>query len=134
MRHLARISAFQCIYQLDMGDTNIQTALEHITEENALNTKQKEFCRQLAAGWLAKKAEIDELIAKNISGWKLERLQSVDRNILRLAVYEIVFDEQTPNKVAINEAIEIAKEYGDDNSPKFINSVLDKINKGQSEE
>ena len=134
MRHLARISAFQCIYQLDMGDTNMQIALEHIAEENALNTKQKEFCRELVAGWFGKKEEIDKLIAENISGWKLERLQSVDRNILRLATYEIVFDEQMPNKVAINEAIEIAKEYGDDNSPKFINSVLDKINKGQSEE
>ena len=132
MRHLARISAFQCIYQLDMGDTDIQRALEHIGEENNLNDKQKEFCRQLVAGWFEKKEEIDKLIAQNISGWKLERLQSVDRNILRLAAYEIDFDEQTPNKVAINEAIEIAKEYGDDSSPKFINSVLDKINKGQS--
>lgn len=134
MRHLARISAFQCIYQLDMGDTTPTAALEHIIEENQLNLKQQQFCRELFEGWRDKRAEIDQLIGGNISGWKLERLQSVDRNILRLAVFELIFDSSTPPKVVINEAIEIAKEYGDDNSPKFINSVLDKIKKERSGE
>ncbi len=104
MRHLARVSAFQGIYQLDMGDTVIEAAAAHVAEENELNEKQ-------------------------ISGWKLDRLQSVDRNILRLACYELLYSESVPPKVAINEAIEIAKVYGDDSSPKFINSVLDKISK-----
>ena len=80
-------------------------------------------------GWAEHKDEIDEAIEKNTSGWKLDRLQSVDRNILRLACYELLYSESVPPKVAINEAIEIAKVYGDDSSPKFINSVLDKISK-----
>ena len=129
MRHLARISAFQGIYQLDMGDTMIETAIEHVSEENELNEKQITFCAELMRGWEKHKAEIDELIETNTSGWKLNRLQSVDRNILRLACYELVYSETVPAKVAINEAIEIAKVYGDDSSPKFINSVLDKISK-----
>ena len=133
MRHLARISAFQGIYQLDMGDTALEAAVEHVSEENELNAEQIAFCRELMSGWHEHKAEIDELIDSNTSGWKLNRMQSVDRNILRLACYELVYAEAIPPKVAINEAIEIAKIYGDDSSPKFINSVLDKIKKRKLE-
>ncbi len=129
MRHLARVSAFQAIYQLDMGDTEMNAAIEHVAEENELNEKQIAFCSELVKGWTEHKAEIDTLIESHTSGWKLNRLQSVDRNILRLSCYELVFSETVPTKVAINEAIEIAKVYGDDSSPKFINSVLDKISK-----
>ena len=129
MRHLARVSAFQGIYQLDMGDTVIEAAATHVAEENELNEKQIAFCTELMHGWAEHIDEIDEAIEKNTSGWKLDRLQSVDRNILRLACYELLYSESVPPKVAINEAIEIAKVYGDDSSPKFINSVLDKISK-----
>lgn len=129
MRHLARVSAFQGIYQLDMGDTVIEAAAAHVAEENELNEKQIAFCTELMHGWAEHKDEIDEAIEKNTSGWKLDRLQSVDRNILRLACYELLYSESVPPKVAIDEAIEIAKVYGDDSSPKFINSVLDKISK-----
>ena len=129
MRHLARVSAFQGIYQLDMGDTVIEAAAAHVAEENELNEKKIAFCTELMHGWAEHKDEIDEAIEKNTSGWKLDRLQSVDRNILRLACYELLYCESVPPKVAIDEAIEIAKVYGDDSSPKFINSVLDKISK-----
>ena len=71
--------------------------------------------------------ELDEIISEVSVGWKLERMSKIDLTILRLAVYEIKMDEEIPDKVAINEAVEIAKKYGGDNSPSFINGILAKI-------
>lgn len=73
--------------------------------------------------------EIDNKIQDNLVKWKLNRLANIDRTILRIATYEIMFNEEIPNKVSINEAIELAKKYADDKSPAFINAVLDKVSK-----
>jgi N utilization substance protein B len=71
--------------------------------------------------------KIDSLIESNLENWKLSRLSNIDRNILRLTSYELLFNEEVPQNAAINEAIELAKLFGDDQSPKFINAVLSKI-------
>lgn len=75
--------------------------------------------------------EIDNKIQDNLVKWKLNRLANIDRTILRIATYEIMFNEEIPNKVSINEAIELAKKYADDKSPAFINAVLDKVSKSK---
>jgi N utilization substance protein B len=99
--------------------------------------KQREFIEDIYRGTLEKKEKIDELISSFAVGWKVERLAFLDRNILRMAIYELLFYEDTPPEVVMNEAIELSKEYGTDNAPKFINGILDRVwkeEKGKKEE
>lgn len=131
MRHAAREKAFQVIYQMDLNENTLDFALGSVLEEADLNEEAADFCRALAEGTLARRAEIDEVLQKHTENWKLERMPSVDRNILRLAAYELLYCPEVPDKVAIDEAIELAKLYSDDKAPRFINSVLDKILKAK---
>lgn len=133
VRHIAREKAFQVTYQLDLGDGDLEFALDNILEEAELDQDAVEFCRRLASGVMENREAIDAAITSNTEGWKLERMPSVDRNILRLAVYELLYCEDIPDKVAIDEAIEFAKIYSEDKSPRFINSVLDKILKSKND-
>ncbi|MBS3788914.1 transcription antitermination factor NusB [Candidatus Bipolaricaulota bacterium] len=89
--------------------------------------EQRQFIEDIYRGTLNKKEEIDELISSFAVGWKVERLAFLDRNILRMAIYELLYYEATPPEVVMNEAIELSKEYGTDNAPKFINGILDRI-------
>ncbi|MFB6291452.1 MAG: transcription antitermination factor NusB [Candidatus Bipolaricaulia bacterium] len=89
--------------------------------------EQKEFIEDIYEGTLEKKEEIDEMISSFAVGWKVERLAFLDRNILRMAIFELLYYEDTPPEVVMNEAIELSKEYGTDNAPKFINGILDRI-------
>ena len=88
------------------------------------------FVTGIVLGTVTRLGEIDKIISDNMSNWKLNRLVSVDRNIMRIAVFELVFEKDIPEKVSINEAVEIAKNYGSADSGKFVNGVLDKICKG----
>ncbi len=99
--------------------------------------EQRDFIEDIYNGTLDKKEEIDELISSFAVGWKVERLASLDRNILRMAIYELLYYESTPPEVVMNEAIELSKEYGTDNAPKFVNGILDRVwkeEKGEREE
>ena len=99
--------------------------------------EQREFIEDIYRGTLKEKEEIDELISSFAVGWKVERLAFPDRNILRMAIYELLYYEDTPPEVVMNEAIELSKDYGTDNAPKFINGILDRIwkeEKGKREE
>jgi len=89
--------------------------------------EQREFIEEIYRGTLENKREIDELISSFAVGWKVDRLAFLDRNILRMAIYELLFYEETPPEVVMNEAIELSKEYGTDNAPKFINGILDRV-------
>lgn len=123
-RRTAREKALQALFQIDMSQVEPDTAIEHVLED-APNDK---FLSKLVYGVLENKDHIDESIKKHLSNWTLERLATVDRNLLRLSVYELQFgSKEVPPNVAIDEAIEIAKMYGDDQSSKFINGVLSKI-------
>lgn len=123
-RRTAREKALQALFQIDMSQSEPNLAIEHVLD-GAMNDS---YLTQLVYGVVEHRASIDEEITKYLENWKLERLATVDRNLLRIAVYELKFSkEDIPANVILDEAIEIAKLYGDDQSSKFINGVLSKI-------
>ncbi len=92
---------------------------------------QEGFIEDIFYGTLESREDIDELITEFTRGWKVERLAVLDRNILRMAIYELIYYGETPVEVVINEAIELSKDFGTENAPKFINGILDKLWKKQ---
>ncbi|WP_103105374.1 transcription antitermination factor NusB [Brevibacillus reuszeri] len=120
-RRTAREKAVQCLFQIDMAEVPVKEAVALVMEESEEKT---EYLRYLLDGVLKNLAEIDAEIKKYLRGWQLERIANVDRAILRLAFYEIMFEAETPDKVVMNEAIEIAKLFSDEQSHRYINGVL----------
>lgn len=102
--------------------------------QDPVKPEVRHFADALVAGTLANKAEVDRVITKHATNWEMDRMAVIDRNILRAAAYELIFADDIPPKVAINEAIELAKKYGDKDSGKFVNGVLDKISKTKGKE
>jgi transcription antitermination protein NusB len=123
-RRTAREKALQALFQMDMSGMTAEEALMNIYED----APSDEYLDSLVNGATDNKEKIDGLIRENLEKWSFDRLAKVDRNILRVAVFELLEVNDVPNKVVINEAIEIAKSYGDDQSGKFINGVLSKVN------
>ncbi|MBS4217194.1 transcription antitermination factor NusB [Bacillus sp. FJAT-49711] len=122
-RRVAREKALQALYQIDISGAETSHAIEFVLEDQ----KADSFLHDLVEGTLKHLHEIDQEIKKHLENWSLDRLSKVDVNILRLAIYEMKFNEDVPENVAINEAIEIAKTFGDDKSGKFINGILSKV-------
>lgn len=123
-RRTAREKALQALFQIDVSDAEPSAAIEHVLEEEA----NDEYLTRLVTGVVDHQSEIDHLIKENLERWSLERLATVDRNLLRIAVFELKYArDDVPEKVVMDEAIEIAKQYGDDQSSKFINGVLSKV-------
>jgi N utilization substance protein B len=112
----------------------MERALSPFLEDGRLNEENSVFARQLTRGVLENKDEIDAQIRKFATAWPLEQIPVVDRNILRLAIFEILLDNSVPIKVAINEAVELAKLFGSNNSPKFVNGVLGSVSRLASRE
>jgi N utilization substance protein B len=136
-RHLARTIAMQTLFAWDFsGKKNEQ--IEEIISENFTNFAPQfndgGFVHELVGGVVNHLAEIDAYITKYATEWPLEQITAVDRSVLRIGVYELVFSETIPPRVAINEAIEIAKNFGSDSSGKFVNGVLGAIYKDMPEE
>jgi len=127
IRRQARIAALQVLYELDCTKHKAEEALAHLTAEGKLPQEALSFVRKLVEGVLQNKSELDALIKKFAPAFPLEHMLTIDRNILRLAIFEILFNDKTPFKVAINEAVELAKEFGSDSSPRLINGVLGAI-------
>lgn len=128
-RRLARETALQVLFQLDVSgeQADIEPILQHWAEEFAVPEQSLQFAQELVKGTLDHQSEIDEKLSALSEGWGLKRMANVDRNLLRLAAYEILYRPEIPGRVTINEAIEIAKLYGSADSGKFINGILDKI-------
>jgi len=128
-RRLARETALQVLYQIDMtGEPDDRLKMiENWASEFKLSDKSAEFTRKLVEGTIQHKIDIDEKIAQTAHEWALDRMNTVDRNLMRLAIYEMVYCQETPQRVSVNEAIEIAKRFGGDDSAKFINGILDKM-------
>ena len=124
IRRQARIAALQVLYELDCTKHEAEEALAHLTAEGKLPQEALRFARKLVGGVLQNKSELDALIKKFAPAFPPEHMSTIDRNILRLAIFEILFNDKTPFKVAINEAVELAKEFGSDSSPRLINGVL----------
>jgi N utilization substance protein B len=123
-----REKAMVILYQVDiMKANNINFNVEELINENL--DIDNEFVRDLVYGVTTHLTEIDELANKNMKNWTIDRIDKTGAQILRIGLYEIVYDEETPNIVAINEAVELAKKYSDDDVRKIINAVLDKVNK-----
>lgn len=117
-RRVARERILKLLFQRDFRS---------VIPEELCPAEHDHYVRELIAGITAQQAEIDRLIASKAEGWRLERLYSVDRNILRLAIYELLYRKDVPPEAVINEAIELAKKYSGEHSPIFINGILDRI-------
>jgi len=136
-RRSARIVAVQCLYQMEMNrvppQEALQAAMEEALSDNESGTDVTDadallrYVRTMLDELVPKIAEIDGLLAGYLQGYKVERLSRVDREVLRVAVYEMLYRDDIPPKVAVNEAIEVAKHFGTDESGKFVNGVLGKM-------
>jgi N utilization substance protein B len=134
LRRKARVIALQVLYEVDSVGHGMERALAHFLADGRLNEENAVFARHLTSGVLQNKDEIDRYIKKFATAWPLEQIPVVDRNILRLAIFEILLDNSVPIKVAINEAVELAKLFGSNNSPKFVNGVLGSVSRIASRE
>jgi len=128
-RRLARQKAFQVLFQIDVGRTEPELAWQQVLQGSRLAGDNLEYARSLVQGALGHLEEIDGLISRHSFDWRLERMGNVDRNVLRLGVYELLYCPDLPAGVVINEAIELAKLYHDEEAGRFVNGILDAINK-----
>jgi len=126
-RHKARMLALQALYEVDSVARQPEIAIERLLAEADLSQEISEFSRALVSGTVKNKDEIDRNIQKYAPAYPVEQLAIIDRNILRLAIFEILFDNKVPVKVAVNEAVELAKAFGSGSSAKFINGVLGSV-------
>lgn len=123
-RSKARVAALQALYELDMTEHGVGPVLEARSSENELDDAQYLFSQQIVAGVRQNATQLDGLIANHAPEWPMDQVAVIDRNILRMALWELTFFGKTPLKVAINEAVELAKSFGTDSSPRFVNGVL----------
>jgi transcription antitermination factor NusB len=130
-RTKAREFALQVLYQIDIIQTDAGSCLEDFwtRRETSADPDVREFTEAIVSGVEQHKADLDKAISEAAENWGLNRMAVVDRNILRMTTFELLYRSDIPPKVAINEAIDIAKKYGDKDSGKFVNGILDKINK-----
>lgn len=128
-RRKAREIALQLLYMWEFGNTDVEGALKHFWRQGEVGEKVKDFARRIVRGCVEHFETIDALLVESSEHWRLERMAAIDRNIMRLAVFEFLFTPETPKKVVINEAIEIAKRFSTDESTQFINGILDNIRK-----
>jgi len=127
-RQQARMAVVSLLYAYDLGNGNTSEHSEEILEEKKIRNKQKDFALTLYEGVMQNLAACDTAIIEHLKDWDFERLGSIERATLRLAAYEILFSD-LDSAVVINEAVEITKSFGTEQSPKFINGVLDAISK-----
>jgi N utilization substance protein B len=133
-RHRSRRAALQVLYAMDLGTgrealatpTLAQEAFETATEHFELPEAARAFAKQLVTGVAAELKQLDQTLAEHTTHWRVERMGAVDRNVLRLAVYELQHSD-TPIEVVIDEAVELARCFGTERSPAFVNGVLDGI-------
>jgi len=131
-RTLARECALKILYAVDITKDDSAPKQEIFWQEQGdVEEEVRSFAGMLVKGVQDHREEIDAVISKYATNWDLARMAVIDRNILRFATYEILFTSDIPPKVSINEAIDIAKKYGDSDSGKFVNGVLDKISKSE---
>lgn len=133
LRRKGREAAFQLIYQIDLGGMSFEDASREFWDQLGVPKDARDFAVSLIKGVVDNLPKIDELISEYSHNWKLHRMNTVDKNILRIGVYELIFCADTPTKVVINEAIEIGKKFGTQDTGSFINGILDKIAKSVRE-
>ncbi len=128
-RRKSRILAMQLLYQLDIGEFNPEELLKKFKEEKKYLPEIIEFASLLFKGTVEHINQIDSIIINLSTNWNISRIAFIDRNILRFAIYEIIYIDNISKNITINEAIEIAKKYSTPESSKFVNGILDKVQK-----
>jgi len=131
-RRKSRELALQALYQGEQAGQNGLLVFEEFCDHFQVNKKAIPYAKKLLDGVQEKADAINQLICKYAENWRLERMSVIDRNILRLAVYEVYYQDDVPISVAINEAVEIAKSYSTDDSAPFINGILDSMAKEEA--
>jgi len=126
-RRKARVLALQVLYEVDSVGHEVEKVVNSLLASGGLSAENGAFVRELVSGVIQNKEKIDLNIQNFASTWPIEQIPVVDRNILRLAIFEILLDNKVPVKVAINEAVELAKTFGGDNSSRFVNGVLGSV-------
>jgi len=132
-RTRARALALQVLYEVDMANHPPAEVFASRLEETPLSDELSEFARTIIFGVLPLTNNLDQLIAKYAPEWPLDQIAAIDRNILRIALWEFAVSHDTPIKVAINEAVELAKTFGSDSAPRFVNGVLGSLADHQHE-
>jgi N utilization substance protein B len=133
-RSRAREVALQLLFQFDMNPGIPRAIVERFARERLRNSELLPFCMGLYDGSVTHRREIDAQLTVAADNWRLARMTAVDRNVLRLGAYELLFANETPAPIALDEAIELARRYGSKDSPSFVNGVLDKINQTKNAE
>jgi len=126
-RRSSRELALKFLYQFELNGGDLDEQIKLFLERNSSQEDVANFMKELVVSLIDKMEEIDEIIQKFSDHWILDRMTVIDRNILRMGTCELLFSFSTPPKVVINEAIDIAKKYGNEDSPEFINGILDKV-------
>lgn len=126
-RKRARIGAMQALFSMDVNDDFSTDKLDFFMENHEFQGDEVDYIKRTVPDILDKLDLVDETIEKNLKGWTMARLAKVDRQILRIAVYEFLYKDDIPEEVSINEAVEIARLYSSDEAPKFINGILGTI-------
>ncbi|MDH5186102.1 MAG: transcription antitermination factor NusB [bacterium] len=131
-RRRARECATQVFYRYDLVNESLDKTVPETIQKQNLNPESTEYFTRLVLNTVKHLSEIDNCIQRYLKGWTLERLATIDRTILRIACCELLFFPDIPPKVSINEAVDIAKKYSDDESGRFVNGVLDAVYKSKS--
>ena len=126
-RRKARVLALQVLYEVDSAGHQAEVVVNHLLAKGGLSEENSVFVRELVSGVMRNEEKIDLNIQNFAPAWPIEQIPVVDRNILRLAIFEILLDNKVPVKVAINEAVELAKTFGGGNSSRFVNGVLGSV-------
>ena len=124
LRRSSRTFALQALYEIDLASHSVDGSVQWLREEAALPEEALPFALELINGVIEHRSEIDELIRVLAPAWPVRHLAAIDRNILRLALYEVKFGTGVPPKAAINEAVELAKAFGSETTSKFVNGVM----------
>jgi N utilization substance protein B len=126
-RRRGREAALQMLYQVDVSGVSPEQAVAQYWQHLGANREGEAFANKLVRGWAADRERIDSIIREVSQHWRLERMAKVDRNILRLATFELIALEDVPRRVTLNEAVELAKRFGSEGSAGFVNGVLDRV-------
>lgn len=123
-RHEARITALQALYEIDTATHDVDEVLQRYLGNAQMPANTRRFIERLVRGVLSEQAQLDAVIARTAPTWPVPQLPAVDRTVLRMALWELLIERDVPVKAAINEAVELAKRFGSDNSSRFVNGVL----------
>lgn len=133
-RRELRILIMQALFQRDFTGVKLDSAIDYLLLERKLGERELDFVERIVYGTAENLIAIDEVLSEHLIDWSIDRLPRVDRSVLRIAFYELIYEQETSYKVVINEAVEIAKEYGGDESASYINGVLASYIKKQNSE